>query len=120
MVKRPALSVVLATSDSYDQIRKTISHLRAQTAGERIEVVIVAPSIGQLGIVDEDHASFANVTVVETGPIESIGAANAQGVRRASAEIVVLAEDHCFPEPAWAAALLEAHQGEEANHRKTE
>jgi len=32
----------------------------------------------------------------------------------ARARIVAFGEDHCFPEPGWADALLEAHQGPHA------
>lgn len=45
------------------------------------------------------------------GSIRSIGNANAEGVRRAKAQIVALAEDHCFPDPHWAERLIAAHQG---------
>ncbi len=107
----PAVSVIIATMDSYDSIRKTISHVCAQTVADTIEVIIVAPSAEQLGA-DGKSAPFTNMQVVETGPIESIGAANASGIRNASADIVVLAEDHCFPEPGWAAALIDAHRGD--------
>lgn len=108
----PALSVVLATQDSYETIRTTVSHLLRQTIVDRIELIIVAPTAGQLKLKKEELAPFANAQLVETGPIESIGEANANGIRNASAEVVVLAEDHCFPEPHWAEALLEAHQGD--------
>jgi hypothetical protein len=38
-----------------------------------------------------------------------VAQANATGIRAAAAEVVALAEDHCFPEPDWAAALIDAH-----------
>ena len=105
----PLLSVVLAAPDGFDSIRKTLSHLGAQTAWEALEIIVVGPSC------EEAHEAlkpFAKVQVIEARPLGSIGAANALGVRQASAPIVALAEDHCFPEPGWAAALIEAHQGE--------
>lgn len=40
----------------------------------------------------------------------SIGSANAKGIRQATAPIVVLAEDHAFPAPGWAEALIAAHR----------
>jgi hypothetical protein len=39
----------------------------------------------------------------------AIGDANAAGARRAAAPVVAFAEDHCFPEPEWAEALIAAH-----------
>ncbi|HEX5708076.1 MAG TPA: hypothetical protein VFX96_12315 [Pyrinomonadaceae bacterium] len=38
------MSVLIVTPDDYRTIRKTVRHLGAQTARERLEVVIVAPS----------------------------------------------------------------------------
>ena len=40
----PQMSVVIVTPDSYETIRKTVEHLRAQTVKDRLEIVIVAPS----------------------------------------------------------------------------
>jgi len=44
----PAMSVVITTPDSYQTIRKTMSHLRRQTVSEALEVIIVAPSLDLL------------------------------------------------------------------------
>jgi hypothetical protein len=107
----PAMSVVITTPDSYQTIRKTMSHLRRQTAREVLEVVIVAPSLAELQLDESEMSDFGSYTVVEAGSIESIGRSNALGIRRAAAPIVVLAEDHCFPEPDWAEALIAAHRG---------
>ena len=107
----PALSVVLVTKDSFATIRKTVSHLRAQTVREAIELVVVAPSRSALAL---DHGlvnGFACHTVVEVGVVVTIGAANAAGIGRARARIVALAEDHCFPDPAWAESLIRTHTG---------
>jgi len=107
----PLLSVILATPDRYATIGKTVSCLRNQTARALVELVIVAPSRVRLGL-DESHlGEFAGYQVVEIGRFESIGRANAEGIRRAKAPIVALAEDHCFPEPQWAERLIAAHQG---------
>ena len=47
---------------------------------------------------------------VGVGPVQSIAHATAAGVRRARGRVVALTEDHCFPEPEWAEALLRAHE----------
>ena len=44
----PALSVVLAGPGPYETICKTVQHLRAQTARDRMELVIVTPSAQRL------------------------------------------------------------------------
>ena len=103
----PAMSVVLVTPDTYATIRMTMSHLRAQTARDQLEIVIVAPSAAGLALDEAELRAFATYQVVEVGA--SLAGARAAGVRRAAAPLVALAEDHCFPEPEWASALIAAH-----------
>lgn len=106
----PAMSVVIATPDRYATIRKTVHALRAQTAREQLEIVIVAPSAATLDRDDSELDVFCCVRVVEIGPFCAVGAANAAGVRQATAPLVALAEDHAYPEPGWAAALIWRHR----------
>jgi len=104
------MSVVIVTPDRYETIRKTVQHLRAQTVSDRLELVIVAPSAGQLGLDDRELKDFFQFRVVEVGAISSIARAYAAGIRQASAPVVVLSEDHSFPETRWAEALIERHR----------
>ena len=106
----PELSVILPTADEYSTIRRTVSALHTQTIRDRIELVIVAPS-DDPHIIQHEVAGFAAVTIVNGGPLQTSNIARSTGIRHASAPIVVLAEDHCFPDPDWAAALVEAHRG---------
>ena len=108
--RSPEMSVVIVTPDCYETIRKTIGHIRAQNIRDRLEVVIVAPSTDGLGLDEAELRDFLWVRVVEVGAIRSIAWANAAGVRQARAPVVVLAEDHCYPEPGWAEALINAHR----------
>lgn len=107
----PALSVILVAAGGYDTIRKVVGHLRAQTARERIELVLVAPSRGAIAPIDALVAAFSAVRVVEVGPIRAKDQAAADGVRAAAAPVVALVEDHAYPAPDWAAAIIEAHRG---------
>ncbi|MEO8578239.1 MAG: glycosyltransferase [Gemmatimonadales bacterium] len=111
--RTPDLSVILPTADNYATIRRTVSALRAQTVLDRIELVIVAPT-DDPQIVPEEVAGFMSVKVVNGGPLKTSNISRAAGIRVATAPIVVLAEDHCFPEPEWASALIEAHRGDYA------
>jgi GT2 family glycosyltransferase len=104
----PELSVVLAAADGYGSVRQTVTHLRAQTALDRIELVLVLPR-GSAAADDAGLRDFRWLKRVEWPP-GTVGGANAAGVREASAAVVALAEDHCFPEPGWAEALLLAHR----------
>ncbi len=108
----PAMSVILTTPDNYQTIKKTLSHLKKQSVRETLEIVIVAPSRAALGLDTDSLSVFYGYQIVEYGTIASIGRANAAGIRAASAEVVVLAEDHCFPENDWAERLITAHQGD--------
>ncbi len=106
----PEISVVIVTPDNYYTIRNTILCLRKQTAIGRMEVVIVAPSAESINGYSSELSDFPWVKTVEVGKIESIAEGNAAGIRRATAPIVALAEDHSFPTPGWAQALIEAHR----------
>jgi hypothetical protein len=105
----PALSVILATRDDFSSVRETVVRLARQTIVQSIELVLVCPSREQLRLEEALVAGFAGVTVVEVGPVGTRGQANARGVREARAEVVALAEDHCFPDPEWAANLVRRH-----------
>ena len=104
------LSVIIITSDNYNSIRKTISYLQKQTIQNQIELVIVAPSVATLDLDTSDLTNFFSYQVIEVGTIVSMGSSYATGVRNAKAEIVALAEDHCFPDVDWAEQLIQAHQ----------
>jgi hypothetical protein len=106
----PALSVIFATPDCYETIRETMRHLRTQTVKHLLEIIIVAPSASLLHADESELEGFCRVRIVEVGSVTSIGSANAKGVRQASAPIVALAEDHAFPAPGWAEALIAAHR----------
>jgi Glycosyl transferase family 2 len=106
-----ALSVVIVASDRYAMIRKTVRHLSAQSIADQIELVIVSPSVQALELVESDLTRFAGFQSIEVGPFVSLAIPRAAGVRASTAPIVALAEDHCFPRPDWAAALVRAHDG---------
>jgi hypothetical protein len=104
------MSVVLVSLDSYERIRATMAALREQTAKRRLEIVIVAPSKEGLNLDHAEVQDFQGFQVVEVGPIRSTGGAIAAGFRRAQAPVVVYAEEHSYPLPTWAEALLQAHE----------
>ncbi len=107
----PALSVVLATPGPVSMIAATLNALRAQTICSRIELILVVESKKRLGLDPSTVEGFCNLQIVEVGRIRTVAHADTKGVQAASAPIVAFAEDHAFPEPDWAAALLEGHRG---------
>jgi GT2 family glycosyltransferase len=106
----PDLSVIVITPDRYETVRKTMSYLRAQTARHRMEIVIVAPSVNELHLEQAEMKGFLQYQVIEVSGSKLSAAAKAAGVRQASAPLVAFIEDHAFPEPRWAEALIQAHQ----------
>ncbi len=106
----PQLAVVVVC-DRLVTIAKTLGHLRAQTAPELLEVVIVAPFDGELAREDLSREPFGAVQVVEIDQLVSLSWARAAGVRAARAPLVAFVESHSFPEPDWAVALVDAHAG---------
>ncbi|MFO1429203.1 MAG: glycosyltransferase [Candidatus Competibacteraceae bacterium] len=106
-----ALSVILVTPDRYERIRKTVGYLRAQTIKDRLELIIVAPSVEVLEADESELREFFQFRIVAVGEVRSLPHAMAAGARAASAPVIAFGEDHAFPEPGWAEALLEAHQG---------
>lgn len=105
----PALSVVLAAPGSWASIELTLRYLRAQTVWDAIEVILVGPSHEGAPLMEGCWGQ--QVLEMSAG---SIGHANALGIVAARAEIVALAEDHCFPDRDWASALIAAHKNRHA------
>ena len=85
---RPAMSVVIVTPDCYETIGKTMSHLRAQTVRDQLEIVIVGPSTSIVENHVSELACFRTTRVVELERIRSIAQANAAGARAASGPVV--------------------------------
>ena len=111
-VEGPSLSVVVITPDRVATVRKTLRHLRSQSICERMEVLLVAPTAEGLGLDESEMREFYAYRVVEVGHMRSTARARAAGVRAARAETVAFAEDHAFPAPGWAEALVKRHAEE--------
>jgi len=102
-MNEPQLSVIVITVDDGRTVATTLRHLRAQTAWDQLEIVVVAPQpVAVAGF------RWVRSVVAEVG--RSTAAARAAGVRAATTPVVAFVEDHSFPEPGWAAALLMAHK----------
>jgi predicted dehydrogenase len=106
---KPALSVVLGVRQDFAGVRRTVRHLRAQTIRERIELILPWACVNGDTPPASELGGFFAWRFQPIPPGSSVAAANATGVRLASAPVVAFAEDHCFPEPGWAEALVGAH-----------
>ena len=107
----PELSVILVTPHRYSAIRTVVRHLRAQNMRASMELIIIAPDRDNLEVIESELEGFHSWRLVALGRIESGGQMVAAGVRAATAPVVVYVEEHSFPQPGWAAALITAHRG---------
>jgi Glycosyl transferase family 2 len=105
----PHLSVVLVAGLQRSRAQRVLDALARQTAADSIEVVVVdladtrCPRLNISGALRHVYA--------DRPAIARWGAARAEGVRLASADVVGFIEDHCFPEREWAEVLIAAFRG---------
>ena len=109
MSTSPVLSVIVLTPDVYDTVRQTVRHHAEQSLHAEMELVLVGPESVTLPSDEPALRAFHGVQRVVVPELESGAAGYAAGVRRASAPIVAFAEDHAYPAPGWAEALVRAH-----------
>jgi hypothetical protein len=108
---QPELSVVMVTPSDYAVLRKSVAHLREQSLRDRLELVLVTPNRDGFGAIDSELEGFWGHRVVELPDLRTLGQALAAGYRASAAPIVGYVEEHSFPEPGWASAVVDAHRG---------
>lgn len=106
----PEISVVIVTPDDFATIGNTMKCLMNQTVKDKMEIVIVVPFADRINPDNSEPLDFHRVKVVEVGTVKSIAWGNAEGTRHATAPVIVFAEDHSYPDPDWAEALIGAHE----------
>ena len=103
------LSVVMVGYCNSENFLMVLDHLRSQTVSTLLELIIVTRSRKELDLASSNLEGFSSYKILEIGAFESEGAAKAAGVMAASAPLVAFMEDHSYPEPHWAEALINAH-----------
>jgi Glycosyl transferase family 2 len=102
---RPRLSVVLATGHPWPEAERTLRALLATDEAVDLELLLCdgsdGPDPGQM--LRDDR-----LTVIRARG-ESVFSLRARGLAAARGEVVAITEDHCIPDPDWAAELIEAH-----------
>lgn len=106
----PALSVVLLVPGRRETVLRTLACMRAQSIQQRLELLLFGESLRVLEELQEEVAPFCGYQFVVWNRPRNLAAARAEGIRLARAPLVVHAEDHCFPEPGWAEALVAAFE----------
>ena len=100
MSNAPALSVVVAASDSAAAVARTLESLRAQLPDVPFEVIVAAPFQGRL----------EGVTWVVAAPGTGVPRLRRLGFDRATASVVAFTEDSCVVSPGWVAAWIQAFE----------
>lgn len=103
------LSAIVVVGPLRTRSQRVVDALCNQTARERIEVIVVdvaAEEIPPLAI-----GNGAQVQYLRRADLTIYNDARCAGVRAAKSPVIAFIEDHCVPEPGWAAALIEAHKG---------
>jgi len=107
----PRLSVVMLLPDGYESRRRAISYVAKQTQREQIELVLVAPANVDVQPDQKQLESFGSHQLLKLAEFTNPGQGFAAGIRAARAPVAAYVEEHSFPEPNWAHALLLAHEG---------
>jgi hypothetical protein len=99
----------MVAGECRDRVQRALDGLCAQTARESMEIVVVdlagedAPPLA----VPRDAA----VEILRLPGVQEWAVARRAGLERTTGAVVAFVEEHCFTEPGWAQALIEAHEG---------
>lgn len=103
------LSAMVVTPDR-DTIAVLLDSLAAQHRPERIEIVAVVPRDGSFAWDEQDRQVFGRCTTVEVDDIDDLKRTRVAGIAASHAEVLMLAETHCYPGPGWLDSVLAAHR----------
>jgi hypothetical protein len=106
-VVEPSLTAATVAGAQRGRVQRLLSALATQTIAADIEVVVVDC---RTGLAEIEPPEGLRVRILP-GDSLSFGEARARAARDARAEIVAFIEDHCYPEPGWAEALVTAYSG---------
>jgi hypothetical protein len=105
----PKMTVIAVVGDLRGRARRLLDALAAQTVTDLLEVLVA--DVGRKGLPELEPPPGLRVEIIRLDPTSTWGQARAAALRQARAPLVALIEDHCYPTPAWAEALLDAHRG---------
>jgi hypothetical protein len=99
------ISVLVPAMRGYESVLPAIEAWERQTARQRIEILVLHPR--NLGPPEVRRATLpVGLVPVDIGTLD-VHEARALAIERATGEYVMLAEDHCLPDPDWAAAMIQ-------------
>jgi Glycosyl transferase family 2 len=104
----PLLSVVCLTGPHRQRTRRCLDALGSQTAAAELELILLDAG-DPADLPDLPPSLAARIERLPGGV--SFGAARRQGVAATSAPAIAFISDHCYPDPGWAGALIDAYEG---------
>jgi hypothetical protein len=104
----PLLSVVCLTGPHRERTRRCLDALGSQTAAAELELILLDAG-DPADLPDLPPSLAARIERLPGGV--SFGAARRQGVAATSAPAIAFISDHCYPDPGWAGALIDAYEG---------
>jgi hypothetical protein len=100
----PKISILFPALQGYEAAIPALEVWERQDGREQLEILVLCPD--HLGPTGAQGGSLPSGQIIVPVGTASLHDARAIGVARASGEYVMLAEDHCVPEPGWATAIL--------------
>jgi hypothetical protein len=97
---KPKLSVILPALLGYDTVLAALDSWEAQSCRDQLEIIVLCPTAAEAGPLRSGQV------VIATGS-RYLHQARLAAILQASADHVMLAEDHCLPDRFWAQAMLD-------------
>jgi hypothetical protein len=92
----------------YDSVQAAMDSWEMQTCRDRIEILVLCPD--HMGPTPQQEAELPPDRIIVLIGRADLHEARALGLKHASGEYIMLAEDHCLPDPNWAEAMLDRLQ----------
>jgi hypothetical protein len=113
---RTSLSVAVVIGAQRRRAAACLHALALQSVADQLEVIVLdtrpeLPAIWPASPDAQDRPAWSQAPVVLAAAGLSYGQARAVAVGAARAELIAFLEDHCYPQPGWAEALLRAYTG---------
>jgi hypothetical protein len=105
----PELSVIVVVGPLRARARRLFAAISAQTVARTLELVVADLNSEEGEPLELPKGLATRIVPLHQGC--TWGEARAAALREANAPIVAFIEDHCYPEPHWAEALMDAHRG---------
>ncbi|HSW51450.1 MAG TPA: glycosyltransferase [Bryobacteraceae bacterium] len=105
----PALSVILVTEAGSECLRWTLECLAGQSIAPELECILVTRAGSGLADLTAGLERLHSHRILEQETLHDGGKAKAAGVWAARAPLVAFVEDHSYPDPLWAEAMIKAY-----------